>query len=166
MLGHVLEALVHAEVFEAVAVVSPDPDVLAMAGEWGAVGVRQEGRGLNPACDAAARWARGRGADALLLAHADLPNLRADDVRRMVALGERVPIVLAPDRRGTGTNLLLASPPDAIPFAFGVDSRFRHRENARGLEVLEFVSAGTAGDVDTAADLTESLAVEPVGCRA
>ena len=173
MLDHVLEALVTSQCFDRIAVVSPDPAVLARAERAGLVAVEQRSIGLNPACEEGAAWARTCGADLLLLAHADLPHLRPYDVRQMVESTEAVwkkpssalrraraqgLVALAPDRHGKGTNVLIASPPDVMRFAFGVDSRMRHREAARreGVALIEFVSAGTAFDVDTSADMAET----------
>lgn len=173
MLEHVLGVLQATGGFERVAVVSPDEAVLALAARHGVLGLFQRSRGLNEACDEAARWALDCGARALLLVHADLPVLTTDSVRALVAAAQRrtPSVVLGPDRHGSGTNLLLATPPDAIPFAFGVNSRFRHRALARKarVTVVEYVSEPTAADIDTAHDLVESLAKRhavPLECPA
>lgn len=163
MFHHVLCVLSGARVFEQVAVVSPDRDVLAMAAECGGLPLEQptgqQRDGLNAACEQATAWAVSRNARGLLVAHSDLPHLRSVDVRQMVALAHGASVVLAPDRHGSGTNLLFSVPPGAIPFAFGLHSRRRHREEAHGhgMRVVEFFSAGTSADVDTAEDLAESL---------
>lgn len=173
MLAHVLDVLQASGCFDRVAVVSPDEAVLAMATRRGMLGLPQRSRGLNEACDEAARWARDCGANALLLVHGDLPVLTADSVRALVSVAPRrwPSVVLGPDRHGSGTNLLMATPPDAIPFAFGVNSRFRHRALARKarVTVVEYVSEATASDIDTAQDLVESLAhprTVPLECPA
>ncbi len=166
MLRHVLAVAIEADVFSQIAVVSPDPVVLELAESHRVRGLRQETGTLNDACAQAAAWARGEGADGLLLAHADLPELTVLEIRQIVARARNAPpprVVLAPDRHGMGTNVLVAMPPDAIPFAFGPASRARHLDLAHrhGAKVEEFVSRGTAADIDTADDLAESiLAVE------
>ena len=70
-----------------VLVVSPDPAALALARERGATGL-EEPRPveLNHALELAARETAGRGAEALLVVSADLPNLEADDLRAMLPL--------------------------------------------------------------------------------
>lgn len=177
MLTHVLHVLRASGTVEHIAVVSPDPDVLTIAASHGAVGLPQPGGptmsappkvtgphlvhdGLNEACTIAASWARDRGARGLLLAHADLLELKPSEIRDFVAVGCRASspsIVLAPDRRGTGTNMLFATLPLAVPFVFGADSRARHREEAwrARATILEFISGGTACDIDTTQDLME-----------
>lgn len=166
MFEHVLHALMGSRAFEAVAVVSPDEEVLSLSRGHSAVALPQACGGLNDACNVAAAWARERNAQGLLVAHADLPRLDAEDVRRLVARiltppldGHARRVVMAPDRRGTGTNMLLAAPPHAVPFAFGPGSRQRHRDLARrgGVAVCEFFSCGTSHDVDTAQDLIETF---------
>lgn len=160
MLTHVLEVLRTSGCFARVAVISPDEAVLALAARHSLLGLHQRSHGLNEACHEAARWALDSGADALLLVHGDLPVLTADSVRALVGTAPRrsPSVVLGPDRHGSGTNLLLTTPPDAIGFAFGVNSRFRHRALARAARaaVVEYVSAPTASDIDTAQDLLES----------
>jgi 2-phospho-L-lactate guanylyltransferase (CobY/MobA/RfbA family) len=71
-------------------------------------------------------------------------------------------VVLAPDRAGTGTNVLLLRPPGSMPFAFGAGSYARHVALARryGVTVATYRAAGTAFDVDGRADLAELRAGE------
>jgi 2-phospho-L-lactate/phosphoenolpyruvate guanylyltransferase len=63
-------------------------------------------------------------------------------------------MVIAPSRDG-GTNALLAWPPLALPFLFGVGSQARHLAAAqeRGLAVREFRTPGMELDVDRPDDL-------------
>lgn len=157
MLHRVLDALSATGGLAEIAVVSPDPAVLTYAASRGLTAVAQHGAGLNQACDLAAAWARSQKADGLLLAHGDLPWLEPADVAAMVALLRPGTVVLAPDRRGRGTNALLVSPADGIPFAFGADSFRAHQDAARrsGLAVATYRSRGTEHDVDLPADLAD-----------
>jgi 2-phospho-L-lactate guanylyltransferase len=155
MLEHVLQTLWDSWTAQAIAIVSPDPRVLEIAVRHRARPLLQTHGDLNDACRQAADWALRGGAEALALVHADLPWLEAADLR---ALAEACPtrgVVLAPDRHGRGTNLLLARPPQAMPFQFGVDSFARHQESARalGLTCAVYESKGTSHDVDEPADL-------------
>jgi len=62
------------------------------------------------------------------------------------------PVVIVPDRHGSGTNALLLTPPYAIAPAFGTGSFARHAALAHGrAEVCEVPSLGL--DVDTPDDL-------------
>ena len=155
MMGRVVAALRGAGI-ENVGVVSPDPIVLSEAGARGAVPLRQESRGLNPALDEGRRWAMERGAPALLVLPADLPLVDPDDVREVVGeMGDEPSVVISPDRAHTGTNALLIRPPDALPFAFGIGSYEAHLHAARerGLDVRVCERPHLAFDLDAAGDL-------------
>ena len=156
MMHNVLAALREAGV-QHTYVVSPDPDVLRAASTSGAVPLRQKGRGMNPALEEARERAVEDGATALLVLPADLPLLRGADVEALVSTtggGEHF-AAIAPDALGTGTNALLLSPPDALPFLFGPDSFGAHLDAARGhdLKVRVVERPNIGFDLDTADDL-------------
>jgi 2-phospho-L-lactate guanylyltransferase len=75
------------------------------------------------------------------------------------------PVVLAPDRHGTGTNALMLrlgnGPDDGRDFAFhfGPGSYALHVDEAHrlGLDVATSLTAGTALDLDTPDDLRRVL---------
>jgi 2-phospho-L-lactate guanylyltransferase len=92
----------------------------------------------------------------VLVAFADLPALTADDISRIVELGEAPnTVVLAPDRHGTGTNLLLSHPASLARFAFGRGSFAAHTHLAQeaGARVEVYRSLGSGLDIDTPDDL-------------
>jgi coenzyme F420-0:L-glutamate ligase / coenzyme F420-1:gamma-L-glutamate ligase len=157
MMKNVLAALRGAGV-ERVYVVSPDRTVLEMAEEAGATPLLQESRGLNQALDEAREWAVAEGATILLVFPADLPLLRAPDVRAVLdeAEGSEGPLaVVSPDETGSGTNALLLRPPDALPFVFGPGSFETHLNAARdrGISTRVCERVRLAFDLDTAEDL-------------
>jgi 2-phospho-L-lactate/phosphoenolpyruvate guanylyltransferase len=155
MMGRVVSSLRGAGV-ENVGVVSPDGIVLGEAEDRGAVPIRQESRGLNPALEEGRRWAVDRGASTLLVLPADLPLLDPDDVRAVLEeMGEEPSVVISPDRAHAGTNALLLRPPDALPFAFGIGSYEAHLRAARErvLDVHVCERPHLAFDLDTAGDL-------------
>ena len=108
---------------------------------------------LNGAARLAAAEVAGRGYGRMLFALGDLPFLTAGEVSRMAGL--RTPAVLAPDRRGQGTNALLLTPPGALEPAFGAGSFQRHLQEAgaAGLACEVFESPGFGCDIDTPDDL-------------
>ena len=162
LLDRTVRAASAAEAVEAVVVVSPDPTVLRAASAAGATPVRQVGQGLNEGLRAAARWAAADGATALLVLPGDLPAVSPAsiaaivDAARAAASAEpgRPLVAIVADRHGRGTNALLLSPPDAIPFAFGPDSREAHLAAARqaGAAIVE-VESPLALDLDLPDDL-------------
>lgn len=113
--------------------------------------------GLNAGIAGAARLAARGGATALLVIHADMPLLTADDIRHVVATwqsldgDQRVVMVRSSDG---GTNLLLAEQPEAFTYHYGPDSHTRHsRECARRHCTTATVKlTSTALDVDTEDD--------------
>ena len=158
----------------AVAVVSPDPEALAVAGDTGAVTLPQGGGGLNEGLADGRTWARELGATALLVIPADLPAIGPGELGLVLAAaGDKLAairsadtpatslVVLIPDRAGEGTNLLLLAPPGAIPFQFGPGSRAAHAGAAARAGATYLELEGPLGlDLDTPDDL---LAAEAVG---
>jgi 2-phospho-L-lactate guanylyltransferase len=144
-----------------VVVVSKDQALLAAGRAIGAATVAQGEGDLNAGL-AAARASIGPAASAILVLPPDLPRVSAGEIDRLIEAGERAHsrapagplVVLVPDQHGSGTNALLVSPPDAIPFRFGEASRAAHAAEAAaaGATYLE-VGGPLAFDVDTAEDL-------------
>lgn len=105
-------------------------------------------------------------ADRILLVPGDCPALDPDEVEALLA--RTAPVVIVPDRHGTGTNALLLSPPDVMAPAFGEGSFERHSTLARaaGTEP-ELADVRTLGlDVDTPDDLAalrRALEIHPGG---
>ena len=172
LLRRTVEAALATPGIPVVAVVSPDPDVLALADELGAHGVAQGGGGLNEGLAEGRAWAIAAGAGAILVVPADLPAVSAGELGRVIraargmavaqataALAGRPLVTLVPDRGGSGTNILLVAPPAAIPFRFGEGSRAAHAGAARaaGAMYLELDSP-LALDLDTPDDLLAAQA--------
>jgi 2-phospho-L-lactate guanylyltransferase len=109
--------------------------------------------GLNSALDMAREHVRATlwGAR-LLIAHADLPLLTVEDVDAL--MHEAADVVIAPDRHGTGTNLLLLPADDDFTYRFGPGSRAAHEAEAArgGWGVAAVERPGTAADLDTVDD--------------
>jgi 2-phospho-L-lactate guanylyltransferase len=137
---------------------SADEEAAAQAAALGVATIADPGRGLNAALrhgrDALRRDA---GAAALLILPIDLPRLTAGALRAFVETDADV--VVAPDRRGRGTNALyLASGAAArLDFHFGEGSFAAHRRAAAqaGLRCAVFADAALAFDIDLPADLRE-----------
>jgi len=167
MLRGVVAAALASGSVTTVAVVSPDPAALELATSLDPAVVplrqSQEAPGLNPAIAEGVGFAAGQGASAVLILFGDLPLLNGDDVRHL--LRRDAPVVLAPDRHGTGTNALmlrLGTGPDdgrEFVFHFGPGSYAKHVDEAHrlGLDVATSLSTGTALDLDTPDDLLRVL---------
>jgi 2-phospho-L-lactate guanylyltransferase len=144
-----------------VVVVSQDEELLTAARTLGAASLLQSGDGLNRGLEEA-REASGSEATAVLVLPADLPNIAASAIDRLVEAAEaagrahpdRPVVALVPDRHGTGTNALLIAPAAAIPFCFGGESRAAHAEaaSACGATYIE-LDGPLMFDLDTPEDL-------------
>ncbi len=137
-------------------VISSDITVLDLARSKQAIDLVESESGLNAAIKQAVTWSMSRGAESILIVPSDLPLITANDFEAMFDLAiEPRCVVIAPDRRGEGTNALLVRPPDAIDFAFGATSFHTHSARAkdRGLALHVYESASIGLDLDVPDDL-------------
>ena len=136
--------------FDGVWVLHSDADAAAVATEGGAEPRPDPapGGGLNASLDAATAAAEAEGASGVIVVAADIPAVTAADLDS-VADGEGV--ALAPDRSGSGTNVLWRRPGLAIAAHFGDASRAAHEAAAAaaGADFRVVDSPRLAADVDT-----------------
>jgi 2-phospho-L-lactate guanylyltransferase len=163
---HTLTVVVGHEAISGVLVVSNDAAVLDLASAGGAETVIEpSGAGLNAAIELAVRRAIGTGAAAVAILPADLPLLNAADVSALIAgLPSAGPaVVIAPDRRDSGTNALLCRPPGALAPGFGERSFSRHLEACRQKGIVPVIvkSEGLALDIDVPEDLYWASSFQP-----
>lgn len=114
--------------------------------------------GINAAAEQACAWARDIGAESLLVLHADIATLARHEFRRLLEAAQKSNVVIAQSSDG-GTNALLVSPPNAIPFHFGPQSAGRHEGAARalGLSVERLLLPHLSRDVDRPCDLADAF---------
>lgn len=170
MLRDVLEALLKAGALKEVLVVSSSRRVLEEAARMGARPVDEGSpRGVNEALGLAMEVCLREGADALLVVPSDLPLLTSECVSRLLdLLGPPPSVVVSPSRGRAGTNALLLSPPNAIPFSFGPRSFELHLSLAlgRGADVVVYEAPELSLDVDEEEDLRRLLAAPARGWTA
>ena len=134
-----------------VAVACDDEAVATWARDHGASVVWTPGLGLNGAVQDGVAQLAAAGVDRVVVAHADLPR-----VHGLAELAEGTEdVVLAPDRKDDGTNVL-AVPSDAgFRFSYGPGSFTRHRAEAERLGLATRIVRDDrfAWDVDLPADL-------------
>ena len=151
-----LDVIAQAQRIDGVIVVSRDLTILELARQRNAITLMESDSGLNPAITQAAHWAQAHHARSVIVIPVDLPLITSADLDAVIdrAAEERC-IVIAPDRRADGTNVLLVRPPDAIHFAYGTSSFNAHcaQASAHGLRVHEYRSPTTAFDIDLPDDL-------------
>jgi 2-phospho-L-lactate/phosphoenolpyruvate guanylyltransferase len=157
MLEQTLQTLKQVEEITGILVISRDTAALALARQYEAQTVQESGTPeLNEALTRAtqvvvATW----NARSVLVLASDMPLLRAQDIREVVALSDTIGVVLASDRRNDGTNALLVRPPSLIPYRYGEGSFQRHIHEARqiGIEPHIYESPTVALDIDVPVDL-------------
>lgn len=159
LLERTVAAVRGAYCIDGLVVVSRDPAVLALAAANGALALQETGSDLNSALEEGRQAAVREGATAILVLPADLPGIDALELCSVVtSVGAAAGVGIVPSATG-GTNLLLARPPHALPFAFGPESCQRHicLAQARGLTVRIVSSSALAFDVDLPDDLDQML---------
>jgi 2-phospho-L-lactate guanylyltransferase len=167
MVGDVLAALAAVDGLDAVIVVTAEPIAARAARAAGALVVHDPVEaGQSAAARLGVAEAVERGFARALLVAGDCPALDPGEVGEL--LERRAPVVIVPDRHGSGTNALLLTPPYAIAPAFGTGSFARHAAlaGAAAVQVCEVPSLGL--DVDTPDDLQalrEALAAHPHGAE-
>ena len=138
-------------------VVSRDPAALTLAREYDARTVLENGSPeLNTALSRAALVAKTYRVNEILILPADLPLLTTKELERVLRLSGNPPeILICPDRRKDGTNLLYINPEGLISFSYGSGSFNKHLELARqsGARVKIISSNSLELDLDTPEDL-------------
>lgn len=135
-------------------VVSDDPEVADWASDHGARVIRPGRPGLNEAAVAGREAARLQRFNRVLVVHADLP--RAEPLGTLPL--ESADVVIVPDRRADGTNVLLVPCTDDFVFQYGPGSYLAHVAEASrcGLTSRVVQRADLALDLDTIDDLREA----------
>jgi 2-phospho-L-lactate guanylyltransferase len=148
MLDHVVDVLGRVKDIRTVTVLSPNQPEAGKV-NW----LLDRGRGLNPEIEAAIK---ALSADKVLVIHADLPRLGADDIRALIAAGSSNDVAIAPDKAGTGTNALLIDAKAEFKLSFGPGSFQAHTRDiaARGWSCGEVRRPGLSLDIDEPDDLT------------
>jgi 2-phospho-L-lactate guanylyltransferase len=144
-------------------VISPDEAVLEVAARRGVTPILEERPPLAAAIHQAEGEAVARGASAMAVLLPDTPLVTVAALTRAVhTLG---PVVVAPARDETGTNLLLRRPPTVIGSSFGRDSYRRHMESAGHADVpIAVVQQPELGfDVDLPDDILTVLNARRAG---
>jgi 2-phospho-L-lactate guanylyltransferase len=133
-----------------------DAEVAEWAQQLGATVVWAPGLGLNGAVDQGIAVVASAGFDHVVVAHGDLPMPAALGV-----VAREATVVLVPDRRRDGTNVLARPTDVALAASYGGGSFRRHLDAAlaTGRRVSVRLDAELSVDLDTEADLTHPWVV-------
>jgi len=131
-----------------------DDEVASWAESLGAQVLWGPGLGLNGAIDQGIDTIAGKGADHVIISHGDLPL--ANDLRRVARAGQ---IVLVPDRRRDGTNVLARPCRVTLPASYGGGSFRSHLDAAlaSGSPVTIRIDQHLSIDIDTIDDCRHPL---------
>lgn len=153
MLTDVLVALARVPDLGDVAVVTANPLAEALDAEGVTVLRDDVEEGQSAAALVGIAHALDRGFERALLVPGDTPLLDPGELTGLLRHTE--PLVIVPDRHGSGTNGLLIRPVDAIAPSFGPGSRDRHEAAARDAGVAYAIDPlpSLVLDVDTPDDL-------------
>jgi len=169
MVEDVLDVLASHPAIEQTLIVSDDPSASLMAEHYGVecwpeselVGPEGEPvTGLTGVVDATAEQLAARGIESLLVIHGDLPLTSQDAIALLVAAHQREfdggpGVSIAPDLVFDGSNCMICSPPNAIPFQYGQGSYEKHCAVAAmaDIDVATVELPDLACDIDKPADL-------------
>lgn len=153
---HTIQVLKQVDSISDILVVSRDSDVLTEARELDVRTVTENGTPeLNNALRRASLFSKAFSTEGILIVPADLPLLVPDDVDAFLKARKEQPmVVIAPDRRRKGTNMLLTNPADLLTFSFGQDSFQKHTALAQseGADVVVVENERIALDLDIPED--------------
>lgn len=161
----VLSALRASACFAGIVVVTKCRLATACAGLAGASIIREaETRGTNAAVIIALRELKS--VESVMVVHADLPLLTADDIAQIdAAHGPSAAVTLVPAADG-GTNILALSPPTLIEPGFGPHSYEIHvaRARAAGVEPRTVRLPNAIRDIDRPEDIVALNACASSSC--
>lgn len=126
MVEDVLSTLTRCKSINHILLVSDDPSADLLAAKYNASLLRETRPGLNLAVQAAAAYVLERGGEHMLVIHGDLPLVSATDIEQLFREHVSPGISIATDLVGEGTNIMLCSAPDCIPFHYGENSCAKH----------------------------------------
>lgn len=164
MLQDVIFSAKNAPGIDQIMVVTPKGPAATIAREQGAkLLLESQTDGLNKAVQIAVTHAQTREYERLLIVHADLPLIQAQDLSLFFQGNSK--IIISPSRDLDGTNALLLSPPGIIRPRYGRRSFEIHKTLAHeaGIEADLIENARLSLDIDTPEDLMHLCGLHPGG---
>jgi 2-phospho-L-lactate guanylyltransferase len=165
MLEDVLDAVREVRELAGLLVVTIDPVARSLAGRYGARVVTEGARDGHTGAVAAARRLLAReGRGAMMTIPGDIPRVSSAEIAATLAAHRPSPaFTIVPAHDDLGSNMIVCSPPDAVPLRFGEDSFFPHLDAARdcGINPLVIRHPGIGMDIDNPADLASFLRLSP-----
>jgi 2-phospho-L-lactate guanylyltransferase len=120
--------------------------------------------GLNRSLRKVLRDSKLELAASITIIPSDLPLITIEELNNLFDIRVRQDgLIIVPDRKREGTNVLSVMPPDAISFQYGRDSFKKHINSARSVSIDVIIRESTSLgiDLDTEADMIEILTINP-----
>jgi 2-phospho-L-lactate guanylyltransferase len=166
MLEDVLDALSAVRQLAGVLVVTVDPVATSLAGRYGARTVTEAAReGHTGAVVGAARRLAREGQTGMMTMPGDIPRLSSTEITSTLAAHRAAPaFTIVPAHDDLGSNMIVCSPPNAVPLRFGENSFYPHLGAARnrGIDPLIVRQPGIGMDIDNPVDLVAFLRMSPL----
>jgi 2-phospho-L-lactate guanylyltransferase len=146
-------------------VVTDSQHVAQLAERYGAqVLIEEQAEGETTAVNRASAWSIEHGYASQLVVPGDMASLDPDEIRRLLEHPREHPsVILCPATGDDGTNALLCTPPDVIPYRFGKASfpEYNQRAEERGVPCHVLRLPSFALDLDTPDDIRAFLDTHP-----
>lgn len=162
MLEDVLTSLTEVRGKEGILIVSREAKARELAERFGAELLEEpENTGQSDAVQRGVDWVKTRGGRGVVTIPGDAPGLTAAEIDELIALNgtDDRSLTLSPSHDRRGTNCIVATPPDLIPFHFGHQSFQPHLAEAEAAEVTPKIRPlpGIGLDIDTPEDVVKFL---------
>jgi 2-phospho-L-lactate/phosphoenolpyruvate guanylyltransferase len=165
MLEDVLDAVSAVRELAGVLVVTVDPVATSLATRYGArIATEGAREGHTGAVAAVARLLVREGQTGMMTLPGDIPRLSlAEIAATLTAHGAAPAFTIVPAHDDLGSNMIVCSPPDAVPLRFGEDSFYPHLDAARErrIDPLVIRQPGIGMDIDHPVDLVAFLKMSP-----
>lgn len=166
MFEHTLAVLKEIKEIDKVLVISRDSKVISYARKHGAHTIQEDSDSeLNMAVRRATMVAKSFSVQSLLILPADMPLIQPEDIVECIKKqGKGKTLVIAPDRRDEGTNVLFLDPVDNFEYLFGHNSFQFHTQQGfeKGYEVIIVKNEHLALDLDIPEDIELLKKVSPL----
>jgi 2-phospho-L-lactate/phosphoenolpyruvate guanylyltransferase len=165
MLEDVLDAVSAVKALAGVLVITVDPAATSLAGRYGARIVTDGAQdGHTGAVTVASRLLAREGQTGMMTMPGDIPRVSPTEIAASLATHQAAPsFTIVPAHDDLGSNMIICSPPNAVPLRFGEDSFYPHLDAARkqGIEPLVVRHPGIGMDIDNPVDLVTFLRMAP-----
>ncbi|SNZ20279.1 2-phospho-L-lactate guanylyltransferase [Cohaesibacter gelatinilyticus] len=141
-------------------VVTNSQPITNLASDFGVGTLQQSDEGgLNAAVAAGCDWATAHDYRSVCILPADLADHDSKEYLRLLSCARTDRSIIICPSQDQGTNALMITPPNALPFCYGAQSFHRHLEEAEHVGLLAVILPleGISHDIDSANDLARPV---------